>query len=96
MIVMEELWSDPNKLIELSDFLNFPLTKLHQNVYYPEMGIKAPHYEYLKDQWSSEKVRLDEETYNYCFEHMDKIYSDFVKTFGRMPVTWGEYIQTPT
>ena len=95
VIVMEELWSDPNKLIELSDFLNFPLTKLHENVYYPEMGVKAPHYDYLKDQWESEKVHLDEETYNYCFEHMDHVYSNFAKTFGRMPVTWGEYIQTP-
>lgn len=96
MIVMEELWSDYGKMIDLSTFINFPLTKLHENVYFPEMGTKAPHYEFLKDQWGSDKVDMDEETYNYCLKHMDHVYSDFAKTFGRIPATWGEYIHTPT
>ena len=94
MIVMEELWSDYGKMIDLSNFLDFPLTKLHENAYFPEMGTKAPHYEYLEDQWGSDKVDMDEETYNYCLEHMDQVYSDFAKTFGRIPANWGEYIQT--
>jgi len=94
MIVMEELWSDYGKMIDLSNFLDFPLTKLHENAYFPEMGTKAPHYEYLEDQWGSDKVDIDEKTYNYCLEHMDHIYSDFAKTFGRIPANWGEYIQT--
>ena len=94
MIVMEELWSDYGKLIDLSNFIDFPLTKLHQNVYFPEMGTKAPHYEYLQDQWSSDKVDLDEDTYNYCLEHMDDVYSDFAKTFGRIPTNWAVYNQT--
>ena len=94
MIVMEELWSDYGKMIDLSNFLDFPLTKLHENAYFPEMGTKAPHYQYLEDQWGSDKVDMDEETYNYCLEHMDQVYSDFAKTFGRIPANWGEYIQT--
>ena len=94
MIVMEELWSDYGKMIDLSNFLDFPLTKLHENAYFPEMGTKAPHYQYLEDQWGSDKVDMDEETYNYCLEHMDHVYSDFAKTFGRIPANWGEYIQT--
>ena len=96
MIVMEELWSDPHKVKDLSDFLNFSISKLHVNAYYPERGTKAPHYDYLKDQWGSDKVEMDAVTYNFCLTHMSEIYNDFSETFGRTPVTWGEYIPTPS
>ena len=96
MIVMEELWSDDSKVKDLSDFLDFPITKLHDNAYFPERGTKAFRYKFLKDQWGSDRVDMDEETYNYCLEHMDYVYSDFAKTFGRIPVTWGEFIPTPS
>ena len=92
MIVMEELWSDPHKVKDLSDFLNFPISKLHVNAYYPERGTKAPHYNHLKDQWGSDWVEMDEDTYNHCLERMNHVYNDFSKTFGRTPITWGEYI----
>ena len=57
MIVMEELWE--GKTQALSNFLDFPINTVHENVYYPERGTKAPHYEYLKDQWISDKHDLD-------------------------------------
>jgi len=96
MIVMEELWSDDRKVKDLSDFLDFPITTLHDNAYFPERGTKAFQYRFLRDQWASDKVEMDQETYSYCLEHMDHVYSDFAKTFGRIPITWGEYIPTPS
>ena len=96
MIVMEELWSDPSRVKDLSDFLNFNITRLHENAYYPERGTKAPHYILLEDQWNSDKVEMDKFTYEYCLERMNHVYGDFSKTFGRTPVTWGEYIPTPS
>ena len=96
MIVMEELWSDHRKVIDLSDFLDYKINELHENAYYPERGTKAPHYTHLKDQWISDKTEMNKETYTYCLEHIDHVYSDFAKTFGRIPVTWGEFIPTPS
>ena len=92
MIVMEELWSDHRKVKDLSDFLNFPITKLHENAYFPERGTKAPHYKHLSDQWGSDRVEMDEVTYGFCLEHMNHVYDEFSKTFGRTPINWGEHI----
>ena len=94
MIVMEELWSDYDKMIDLSEFLNFPLTKVHENVYYPDKGPNAPKYDYLKDQWCSNTVHLDKSTWEFGMEHLDWIYSGFSKTFGYIPKEWGEWYET--
>ena len=96
-IIMEELWNpetQPEQMEKLSDFLNFPITKVHENVYYPDMGPNAPKYEYLKDQWCSDTVGLDKETWKYGMEHMDWIYSGFAKIFGYIPKEWGEWYET--
>ena len=94
MIVMEELWSDYGKMIDLSNFLDFPLTKVHENCYYPDKGPNAPKYDYLKDQWCSNTVALDKPTWEFAMEHMDWIYSGFAKTFGYIPKEWGEWYET--
>ena len=85
-IIMEEFWAGDTKPLE--NFLDFPLPNIHENVYYPDMGSKAPHHPYLQDQWQSDKVDLDIETHKYCLEHLDYIYTDFAKTFGYIPEAW--------
>ena len=85
-IIMEEFWAGETR--PLAEFLEFPFTKIHPNVYYPDMGSRAPHYPYLQDQWQSDKEDLDLATQMYCLEHLDYIYSDFAKTFGRIPEAW--------
>ena len=94
MIVMEELWSDYGKMIDLSNFLDFPITKIHENVYYPEMGTKAPKLRGLPDQWKSDKLDLDKETWEYASEHMNHVYKSFEYTFGYIPTNWREWFQT--
>ena len=75
MIVMEELWSSREKMNDLSWFLEFPLTKVHENCYYPDRGQNAPKYEYLKDQWCSNTVALDKPTWEFAMKHMKWINS---------------------
>ncbi len=85
-IIMEEFWAGDTR--PLAEFLEFPFTKIHPNVYYPDMGSRAPHYPYLMDQWSSDVEDLDLATQMFVLEHMDHVYSDFAKTFGRIPEVW--------
>ena len=40
------------------------------------------------DQWSSDVEDLDLATQMFVLEHMDHVYSDFAKTFGRIPEVW--------
>ena len=92
MIVMEELWE--NKTQALSDFLDFPINTIHENVYYPERGTKAPHYKYLRDQWISDKHDLDVKTWEYAMSNMGWVYKDFKDTFGYIPDKWGQWYET--
>tara|TARA_B100000424_G_scaffold228398_1_gene189550 strand:- start:344 stop:694 length:351 start_codon:yes stop_codon:yes gene_type:complete len=92
MVVMEEL--SAGNVDKLSEFLNYPITKVHENCYYPEMGTKAPHYAGLSDQWLSDKIDLDKETWEYARKHMDHIYKHFKYTFGYMPELWGQWYET--
>ena len=85
-IIMEEFWAGDTQ--PLSDFLDFPITKLHENVYYPDMGANPPHYEYLKDQWSSDKVDLDDQTRDYCLDRLSYLYKLFEDEYGRIPEAW--------
>ena len=92
MIVMEEL--SAGNVDKLSEFLEYPIERVHENCYYPEMGTKAPHYEGLSDQWLSDKVDLNKETWEYAREHMDPIYKHFKYTFGYIPELWGKWYET--
>ena len=90
-IVMEDLW-DPDtqkqELEYLSDFLNYKLTKVHENVYFPDMGSNPPRYEYLIDQWSSDWMNITNDQYKNCAKIMKPIYTEFQKTFGYIPDKW--------
>ena len=85
-IIMEEFWAGDTKPLE--NFLDFPLPNIHENVYYPDMGSKAPHYEYLKDQWQSDTEDITKEMYEYCLGKIKYIYNEFVSEYGRMPKAW--------
>ena len=90
-IIMEEFWNPDNQkeqLDELSDFLDYKFTKIHENVYYPDMGSNPPKYEYLRDQWSSDLVDITDEQYKTCAKLMKSVYSEFEKTFGYVPSEW--------
>ena len=92
-IIMEEFWNpdrEKEQLGQLSDFLEYNFTKVHENVYYPDMGSNPPKYEYLGDQWCSDKVDITDEQYKQCFSLMKQVYSEFNKTFGYIPDEWGK------
>ena len=86
MIVMEEF--SAGKIQSLCKFLDFPIEKIHQNVYYPDMGANAPRYEYLADQWRSDIVSLDDDLYKHLYERMSFVYDEFEETFGYIPESW--------
>ena len=86
MIVMEEF--SAGKIESLSDFLGFSIKKVHENVYYPDMGVNAPHYDYLDDQWTSDIVTLDNNLHKYLYEHMSFVYDEFEQIFGYIPDKW--------
>tara|TARA_B100000941_G_C28449496_1_gene524256 strand:- start:253 stop:1230 length:978 start_codon:yes stop_codon:yes gene_type:complete len=94
-LVMEEFW-EPSRFDEqtkkLSDFLEFPITKIHENAFWPEAADKAPKYDYLKDQWGSVKDPITPELYQYGRNALSTVYDDWVDEFGVLPDTWGEYI----
>ena len=92
MVVMEELWEGETRA--LSNFLDFPINTVHENVYYPERGTKAPHYEYLRDQWISDIHDLDIKTWEYAMSNMGWVYKDFKDTFGYIPDKWGQWYET--
>tara|TARA_Y100001963_G_C6785029_1_gene452148 strand:- start:2421 stop:3380 length:960 start_codon:yes stop_codon:yes gene_type:complete len=90
-IVMEELWNPDTQKQELeylSDFLEYKFTKVHENVYYPDMGNNPPKYDYLIDQWSSDWTNITSDQYNICAKLMKPIYVEFKKTFGYIPEAW--------
>ena len=83
-IIMEEFWENPKGL---SEFLDFPITKVHENVYWPERGSNAPKHDYLRDQWSDEED-ISQESIDLAKKRMDSIYQDFNDTFGYIPDSW--------
>ena len=90
---MEELWNPDTQKQELgylSDFLGYNFTKVHENVYYPDMGSNPPKYDYLSDQWASDKVDITEDQYKTCARLMKSVYAEFEKTFGYVPIEWGQ------
>tara|TARA_Y100001937_G_scaffold123059_1_gene185316 strand:+ start:2106 stop:3029 length:924 start_codon:yes stop_codon:yes gene_type:complete len=92
-IVMEELWNPETQKEELgylSDFLGYNFTKVHENVYYPDMGSNPPKYEYLSDQYNSDKVDITDDEYKTCARLMKSVYAEFEKTFGYVPDEWNK------
>ena len=83
-VIMEEFWEDPS---QLSDFLEYPITKVHRNVYWPEMGANYPKYEYLMDQWNP-REDITEENLKLAKRKMSHIYQAFEEYFGYMPSAW--------
>jgi len=94
-LVMEEFW-EPSKFKEqtakVSDFLGYPITKIHDNAFWPEAADNAPHYDYLKDQWGSVRDPLTPELYEYGRNVLFPVYKAWKDEFGVLPDTWGEYI----
>ena len=97
-VVMEELWEGNTEaeLESLSNFLDYKLTKenLHFNVFSPDRGVRPIKHSCLEDQWDSDHEVLTPEIYE---RHMNdisiqKVYADYVKTFGRLPLYWGKPI----
>ena len=85
-LIMERVWKDPS---ELSDFLGYKIEKMHENVYYPERGTKAPKLKWLPDQWAGDTSELAKEIdYESMREEFDYLYTDFEKTFGYLPEEW--------
>ena len=85
-LIMERVWKDPS---ELSDFLGYKIEKMHENVYYPERGTKAPKLKWLPDQWAGDTSELAKEIdYESMREEFDYLYTDFEKTFGYIPEEW--------
>ena len=79
-IVMENLWShETQELPKLSEFLNYPLLKLHPNVYHD--GVL---HERLQDQWT-DKVPLNILDYRIARNQMSWIYDEWEKEFDNMP-----------
>lgn len=92
-VVMEDFW-DPEQEREqlgaISEFFEYPITELHQNVYVPDMGSKAPHHDYLKDQWISDVEDLTEEDIRVAGMYMGKFYKDWKHVFKTLPKAWGK------
>ena len=79
-IVMENLWNhETQELSKLSEFLNFPLKKLHPNVYHD--GI---HHERLQDQWT-DKEPLSALDYRIAHSKLAWMYKEWEEEFGDNP-----------
>ena len=85
-IVSEDLWGGKNdQLAKLSNFLHFDIKNLWPNCYYPEMGTKAPHHEYLADQYESDLEDLTEDDLNFGRKYLAKYYDQWYNEFGTTP-----------
>ena len=73
----------------LSDFLDHDIKKIHENVYCPDKGCHAPHYNGLPDQWTSDKYMLQDELYNKV-RPLFPVYQQWVDKYGSLPLYWGK------
>ena len=82
-IVMEDLWKNPEKeLPKLSEFLEYPLKKLHPNVYHD--GVK---HDKLKDQWTDD-IPLSPIGYQMARKELQWVYDEWMSEFGNIPSSW--------
>ena len=92
-LVMEEFW-EPSMFKQqtelLSKFLDFPITKIHENVFWPHQN--APKYDYLKDQWGAVDKPISKELYEYGKNVLFPIYKQWKDEFGVLPDTWGKHL----
>ena len=85
-IVSEDLWGGKNdQLAKLSNFLHFDIKNLWPNCYYPEMGTKAPHHEYLADQYESDLEDLTDGDLSFGRKCLAKYYDQWYNEFGTTP-----------
>lgn len=90
-IIMEDFWDDKQRdvqLDKLSNFLNYKITKIHENAYVPDMGSNAPKYDYLRDQWESDIEDLTESDIKKSMNYMKHFYENFENYFGYIPLSW--------
>ena len=74
---MEDLHTSQETLEELSDFLDYKITNVYDNVYWPPMGSKAPKIQYLADQWMSDHEDLSEEDLKEARHLMNDAYTTY-------------------
>jgi len=92
IVIMEQLWEGDQQDKEkqrLSDYLEYDIEKIHQNVYCPDRGPNPPHYAGLHDQWSSDKYWLSDELYNQVLPFFP-IYQQWIDRYGSLPLYWGK------
>lgn len=92
VIIMEQLWEGEHQERErqrLSDFLDYDIKKIHENVYSPDRGPHAPHYLGLYDQWRSDKYWLQDELYEKV-RPLFPVYQQWVDKYGSLPLYWGK------
>ena len=89
---MEDFWTKKDELERLSDFLSYKITKIHENCYVPDMGSRAPRLEWLKDQWESDLVDIDEEILYEARTVMRPFYLHWQNKFGKLPDSWVDNI----
>lgn len=85
VIIMEEFFD--GKVEPVEKFLGCKINKIHDNVYWPELGPKAPRYKGLKDQWSDTRP-LEPELLDIGKKRFYNIYKDFENRFGYIPEAW--------
>jgi len=91
-VVMEDFWTKKDELERLSDFLSYKITKIHENCYVPDLGSRAPRLEWLKDQWESDLVDIDEEILCEARTVMRPFYLHWQNKFGKLPDSWVDNI----
>ena len=84
-VVMEEFFRGEQ---DISKFLEYPITKIHENVFVPERGTKAPKLDGLMDQWSSDQDDISPELYEWSKQYLDFVYDDWKDYFGSLPIYW--------
>ena len=91
-IVMEEFWEPElhdEQTEKLSTFLDFPIKKIHENLFWPRKTMNK--HEHLKDQWGAVEEPITEDLYNHGRKELSFVYSQWVNTHGSLPKVWGVY-----
>ena len=93
--VMEELWEGDGAK-GLSEFLEFPVHKsdLWINLYAPDRGQLIEHHADVPCQALGQSIHeLTPEIYWHYREKYDFVYEKWKRTFGSLPLYWGEPIE---
>ena len=82
---MEDLHTEQDTVDALSDYLEYPIKIIHENVYFPEMGSSAPKLDYLADQWMSDFEDLSEQQLKKARQLLDVAYTSYP---GKLSSNW--------